>query len=149
MKINMKIKKIFNITVFLFSFTFLGNAQEKVVMNGDTLIQITPKHLSTINGIIENFEWTKKENNLLKEAARIDSTRLALKDSIIVVQEQREKKKEAYYIEQATQLATQNVTLSNQNEKLATENKKAKKKAWFAGGAGGILGIIIGILIML
>lgn len=149
MKISMKSKKIFILIVFLFSFTFLGNAQEKVVINGDTLIQITPKNLSTINGIIEEFEWTKKENSLLREAAKIDSTRLCLKDSIIVAQEEREKKKEAYYIEQATQLATENVNLSNQNDKLATENKKAKKKAWFAGGAGGILGIIIGILIML
>lgn len=132
---------LFILTLF-FSFIPIG-AQEKIILGGDTLVTITPKQLSTINGLIEHLEWTKKEAEVMRLTIRLDSTRIALKDSIIATQEIREKKKEEFYINQSTQLANENLKLSEENKKLRG------RKIWAIAGGSGILGLILGILIML
>ncbi len=133
--------KLILFAMFLSCFFYM-HSQEKVVINQDTLITITPKNLSTINGIIEEFEWTKVENSTLREIIKTDSIRICLKDSILVQQELREKKKEEFYIDQANNLVKEKTSLEEKNKKL-------KKKATIFTGVGGILGLIIGILIML
>lgn len=133
--------KLILFAMFLSCFFYM-HSQEKVVINQDTLITITPKNLSTINGIIEEFEWTKVENGTLREIIKTDSIRICLKDSILVQQELREKKKEEFYIDQANNLVKEKTSLEEKNKKL-------KKKATIFTGVGGILGLIIGILIML
>ena len=133
--------KLILFAMFLSCFFYM-HSQEKVVINQDTLITITPKNLSTINGIIEEFEWTKVENSTLREIIKTDSIRICLKDSILVQQELREKKKEEFYVDQANNLVKEKTSLEEKNKKL-------KKKATIFTGVGGILGLIIGILIML
>ena len=137
-------KRISMILVFglLFFFSLIG--QEKLIVKGDTLVTLTGKQLSTVNGIIESYEWTLKENKLLEKKIVTDSARLAAKDSIIVVQKEIEKKKEAYYIEQSEELVRQNMKLQELNESL---RGKYKKRTWIIGGAAGILGLLVGILI--
>lgn len=137
-------KRISMILVFglLFFFSLIG--QEKMIVKGDTLVTLTGKQLSTVNGIIESYEWTLKENELLEKKIATDSARLAAKDSIIVVQKEIEKKKEAYYIEQSEELVRQNMKLQELNESL---KGKYKKRTWIIGGAAGILGLLVGILI--
>ena len=137
-------KRISMILVFglLFFFSLIG--QEKLIVKGDTLVTLTGKQLSTVNGIIESYEWTLKENKLLEKKIATDSARLAAKDSIIVVQKEIEKKKEAYYIEQSEELVRQNMKLQELNESL---RGKYKKRTWIIGGAAGILGLLVGILI--
>jgi len=132
----------FILFVTFLSCFFYSYSQEKVIINQDTLVTITPKNLSTINGIIEEFEWTKAENGTLREIVKTDSVRLCLKDSILAQQELREQKKEEFYIDQAK-------TLVQEKESLEKDNKKLKKKTAIFSGGAGILGIIIGILIML
>ena len=87
------------------------------VVGGDTIVQITPQQLNQINGIIEDWKWTKEENRLLKEKSSSDSIRISLMGEEIKTIEQREAKKEAYYTDRVSNLLTENDKLKIKNEK--------------------------------
>jgi DNA gyrase/topoisomerase IV subunit A len=128
----MKTKLLISI-LFLFCF-FISHGQDTT-----RIIQITPHELSQINGIIEEFEWTKEENRLLKEKLSIDSIRLVQKDEEIKTIELRESKKEAYYTDRVSNLLTE-------NDKLKLKNEKYKKRFYWGVGVSGAVGLAIGLL---
>ncbi len=124
---------------FLLAFLFIipGQAQEKLELNGDTVIVISPKDLQTINGIIVDWEWLKKEVALKDSLLLADSVLIEIKDSTIVGIEAREKKKEEWYIENGQKMAKENAKLKRQK----------KTNAFLGGGIGAIIGILIGLLL--
>lgn len=121
----------------LFAFLFSlhqARAQKKMVIDQDTVVVITPKNLSTINGMLEERVWLKKEVSLKDSLLIVDSLALNNKDSLIVGYQRREAKKEEYYIEQA--------------KSLKDSLKKEKTKRTFFSAAGGLLvGLLIGLLL--
>jgi len=126
----------------LLAFVFISNvsAQEKVIIDQDTLVIITPNDVKTINGIIVDWEFLKKESALKDSLIKEDSILISAKDSVISVIEEREKKKETYYIEQASTLVKENKALE---KKL-----KRKKTGGILGTIGGtVLGILLGLII--
>ena len=54
----MKTKLLISILFLFFSFPQTLKSQTMTVVNGDTIIQITPQQLGKINGIIEEWKWT-------------------------------------------------------------------------------------------
>lgn len=124
---------------FLLAFLFIipGQAQEKLELNGDTVIVISPKDLQTINGIIVDWEWLKKEVALKDSLLLADSVLIEIKDSTIVGIEAREKKKEEWYIENGQKMTKENAKLKRQK----------KTNAFLGGGIGAIIGILIGLLL--
>ena len=136
----MKLKNLTVLIFFLFFFFPHIHSQQKIVVGKDTVIAITPTELGKINGMIEDLEWTKKENRILHEMVKTDSIRLCAKDSIISAQLSREQKKELYYINQAQDLV-------NENTKLKSKNSSLKKKTIFGIGIGTVLGFVVGLLL--
>lgn len=135
----MRTKILISILFLFFSFPLILKGQTMTVVNGDTIIQITPQQLSKINGIIEEWKWTKEENRLLKEKSSSDSIRISLMDEEIKTIEQREAKKEAYYTDRVS-------TLLTENDKLKIKNEKYKKKVIIGAGVGGAVGLVVGLL---
>lgn len=135
----MRTKILISILFLFFSFPLILKGQTMTVVNGDTIIQITPQQLSKINGIIEEWKWTKEENRLLKEKSSSDSIRISLMDEEIKTIEQREAKKEAYYTDRVS-------TLLTENDKLKIKNEKYKKKVVIGVGVGGAVGLVVGLL---
>ena len=129
----MKTNKLLISILFLFCF-FISHSQDTT-----KIIQITPHELSQINGIIEEFEWTKEENRLLREKLSVDSIRLIQKDEEIKTIELRELKKESYYTDRVSNLLTE-------NDKLKLKNEKYKKKFYWGIGVSGAVGLAIGLL---
>ncbi len=100
-------------------------AQKKVIIEKDTLIVITPKNLSTINGVFESWEIQKEEILKQKQIIQVDSALMADQDNMICL-------------------------LRDQGNELRTENNKLAKKLKITKKGGivlGILGFLIGILI--
>ena len=135
----MKTKLLISILFLFFSFPQTLKSQTMTVVNGDTIIQITPQQLGKINGIIEEWKWTKEENRLLKEKSNSDSVRISLMGEEIKTIEQREAKKEVYYTDKVSNLLTE-------NDKLKIKNKKYKKKFIIGAGVSGAVGIVVGLL---
>ena len=135
----MKTKLLISILFLFFSFHLSLSGQTMTVINGDTIIQITPQQLGKINGIIEEWKWTKEENRLLKEKSNSDSIRIFLMGEEIKTIEQRETKKEIYYTDKVSSLLTE-------NDKLKLQNKKYKKKFIIGAGVSGAIGIVVGLL---
>lgn len=134
----MKTKILISILFLFFSFPLL-HGQTMTVVGGDTIVQITPQQLNQINGIIEDWKWTKEENRLLKEKSSSDSIRISLMGEEIRTIEQREAKKEAYYTDRVSNLLTE-------NDKLKIKNEKYKKKFILGIGISGTAGLVIGLL---
>lgn len=122
--------------ILAFLFAAPGMAQKKIVVNQDTLVAISPKDLKTLNGIIEDREWLKREVQWKDSLLVLDSVNLSLKDSLIMGIEAREAKKEEYYINQAKDL----------NKSLQKEKKKNKRTLPLTIG-GALLGLLIGLLL--
>lgn len=134
---NKTIKIIIIILVFLLSFVLSSSAQNKVVINGDTLVTITPENLKTINKIIVDLEYSKKIQTRQQNIIKQDSVLLEIKDSLILQYNIREKKKEEYYISQASKLI-------EDNNKL---RKKARVKSTWLGTIGLVLGLLVGLIV--
>lgn len=134
---NKTIKIIIIILVFLLSFVLSSSAQNKVVINGDTLVTITPENLKTINKIIVDLEYSKKIQTRQQNIIKQDSVLLGVKDSLILQYNIREKKKEEYYISQASKLI-------EDNNKL---RKKARVKSTWLGTIGLVLGLLVGLIV--
>lgn len=129
----MKTNKLLISILFLFCF-FISHSQDTT-----RVIQITPHELSQINGIIEEFEWTKEENRLLREKLSVDSIRLVQKNEEIRTIELRESKKEIYYTDRISSLLTE-------NDKLKLKNEKYRKRIYWGAGISGVVGLAIGLL---
>ena len=131
------IKIIIIILIFLLSFVLSSSAQNKVVINGDTLVTITTENLKTINKIIVDLEYSKKIQTRQQNIIKQDSVLLGVKDSLILQYNIREKKKEEYYISQASKLI-------EDNNKL---RKKARVKSTWLGTIGLVLGLLVGLIV--
>lgn len=129
--------KTIKIIIVLLSFVLSSSAQNKVVINGDTLVTITPENLKTINKIIVDLEYSKKIQTRQQNIIKQDSVLLGVKDSLILQYNIREKKKEEYYISQASKLI-------EDNNKL---RKKARVKSTWLGTIGLVLGLLVGLIV--
>lgn len=96
------------------------SAQEKVVINNDTLITITPDNLKTINKMIVDLDYHKQVVEGYKELVKKDSVLLGVKDSLIVQYNIREAKKEQYYIDQTSKLMADNKRVKKEGRKRTT-----------------------------
>lgn len=134
-------KTISKLIILFFSFLFYFNssiyAQKKILINNDTVVAITPKELSTVNKIIESYEWSKKEIILKDSLIQLDSVNIATQDSLIAELKLREKKKEDFYINQS-------LLLKQEQERL---KKEFKKKTILGIGGGTLIGALVGILV--
>ena len=107
---------------------FPSYAQEKVVLNGDTLVTITPKQLGTINEIIVRYEYGQKEIELKDSIISLDNRSLVLKDSIIVLQK--------------NNILLQEII----NEDLKRKSKiNVRKSIFISSGVGIVVGLLIGL----
>lgn len=129
--------KTIKIIIVLLFFVLSSSAQNKVVINGDTLVTITPENLKTINKIIVDLEYSKKIQTRQQNIIKQDSVLLGIKDSLILQYNIREKKKEEYYISQASKLI-------EDNNKL---RKKARVKSTWLGTIGLVLGLLVGLIV--
>ena len=95
-------RKIISLLLGFFLITSMAWGQKKIVLEGDTLIAITPKELVTVNKIIVDLEHTKKQVALQDTMIRLDSLELCMKDSIIETQRIKEVKLNSYWNDQIT-----------------------------------------------
>lgn len=129
--------RVIKIIIVLLAFVLSSSAQNKVVINGDTLVTITPENLKTINKIIVDFEYSKKIQTKQQSIIKQDSILLGVKDSLISLYNIREKKKEEYYINQTNKLIENNNRL----------RKKAKMKSTWLGSIGLLIGLLVGLIV--
>lgn len=123
-------RKIISLLLGFFLITSLAYGQKKIVLEGDTLIAITPKELATVNKIIVDLEHTKKQVALQDTMIRLDSLELCMKDSIIETQRIKEVKLNSYW-----------------NDQITMEKKKRKKSIFWSSGIGVTVGLILGLCI--
>ena len=123
-------RKIISLLLGFFLITSLAWGQKKIVLEGDTLIAITPKELVTVNKIIVDLEHTKKQVALQDTMIRLDSLELCMKDSIIETQRIKEVKLNSYW-----------------NDQITMEKKKRKKSIFWSSGIGVTVGLILGLCI--
>lgn len=123
-------RKIISLLLGFFLITSMAWGQKKIVLEGDTLIAITPKELVTVNKIIVDLEHTKKQVALQDTMIRLDSLELCMKDSIIETQRIKEIKLNSYW-----------------NDQITMEKKKRKKSIFWSSGIGVTVGLILGLCI--
>lgn len=123
-------RKIISLLLGFFLITSMAWGQKKIVLEGDTLITITPKELVTVNKIIVDLEHTKKQVALQDTMIRLDSLELCMKDSIIETQRIKEVKLNSYW-----------------NDQITMEKKKRKKSIFWSSGIGVTVGLILGLCI--
>lgn len=123
-------RKIISLLLGFFLITSMAWGQKKIVLEGDTLIAITPKELVTVNKIIVDLEHTKKQVALQDTMMRLDSLELCMKDSIIETQRIKEVKLNSYW-----------------NDQITMEKKKRKKSIFWSSGIGITVGLILGLCI--
>ena len=123
-------RKIISLLLGFFLITSMAWGQKKIVLEGDTLIAITPKELVTVNKIIVDLEHTKKQVALQDTMIRLDSLELCMKDSIIETQRIKEVKLNSYW-----------------NDQITMEKKKRKKSIFCSSGIGVTVGLILGLCI--
>ena len=122
-------KHIITIIALLFLILPGAQGQRKIIVDGDTLVAITPTNLGTINSLLEDRHWLQKEVFWRDSLNRIDSVDLAVKDSTIATLYRREALKEELY----------------KSELRVAKKKNLKKNALFGGG-GLLLGLLLGLL---
>ena len=125
-------RKIISLLLGFFLITSMAWGQKKIVLEGDTLIAITPKELVTVNKIIVDLEHTKKQVALQDTMIRLDSLELCMKDSIIETQRIKEVKLNSYW-----------------NDQITMEKKKRKKSIFWSSGIGITVGLILGFLALI
>ena len=123
-------RKIISLLLGFFLITSMAWGQKKIVLEGDTLIAITPRELVTVNKIIVDLEHTKKQVALQDTMIRLDSLELCMKDSIIETQRIKEVKLNSYW-----------------NDQITMEKKKRKKSIFWSSGIGITVGLILGLCI--
>lgn len=123
-------RKIISLLLGFFLITSMAWGQKKIILEGDTLIAITPKELVTVNKIIVDLEHTKKQVALQDTMMRLDSLELCMKDSIIETQRIKEVKLNSYW-----------------NDQITMEKKKRKKSIFWSSGIGITVGLILGLCI--
>ena len=123
-------RKIISLLLGFFLITSMAWGQKKIVLDGDTLVAITPKELVTVNKIIVDLEHTKKQVALQDTMIRLDSLELCMKDSIIETQRIKEVKLNSYW-----------------NDQITMEKKKRKKSIFWSSGIGVTVGLILGLCI--
>lgn len=123
-------RKIISLLLGFFLITSIAWGQKKIVLDGDTLVAITPKELVTVNKIIVDLEHTKKQVALQDTMIRLDSLELCMKDSIIETQRIKEVKLNSYW-----------------NDQITMEKKKRKKSIFWSSGIGITVGLILGLCI--
>lgn len=123
-------RKIISLLLGFFLITSLAYGQKKIILDGDTLVAITPKELVTVNKIIVDLEHTKKQVALQDTMIRLDSLELCMKDSIIETQRIKEVKLNSYW-----------------NDQITMEKKKRKKSIFWSSGIGVTVGLILGLCI--
>lgn len=123
-------RKTISLLLGFFLITSMAWGQKKIVLEGDTLIAITPKELVTVNKIIVDLEHTKKQVALQDTMIRLDSLELCMKDSIIETQRIKEVKLNSYW-----------------NDQITMEKKKRKKSIFWSSGIGITVGLILGLCI--
>ena len=123
-------RKIISLLLGFFLITSIAWGQKKIVLDGDTLVAITPKELVTVNKIIVDLEHTKKQVALQDTMIRLDSLELCMKDSIIETQRIKEVKLNSYW-----------------NDQITMEKKKRKKSIFWSSGIGVTVGLILGLCI--
>lgn len=123
-------RKIISLLLGFFLITSMAWGQKKIVLDGDTLVAITPKELVTVNKIIVDLEHTKKQVALQDTMIRLDSLELCMKDSIIETQRIKEVKLNSYW-----------------NDQITMEKKKRKKSIFWSSGIGITVGLILGLCI--
>ena len=109
-------------------------SQQIIEYNGDTLVAITQKDLTTINSIIVDYEYTQKELGYYKNLSQVDSATISALDSIIVEKDIMFKKKEDYYIEL--------------NNSIQTTLKRERKKYQIAGYSLGAAVLVLVTVIL-
>lgn len=125
-------KRYFSLFIFIIFSIFLSKSQNIIEYDKDTLITISPKQVDIINGIIIDFENSKKNIELYKDIVKLDSISLSKKDSIIFIQNSMFNKKEDYY----------KVSIENLENSIKDEKRKRKFTNSILGGAAIILGIL-------
>lgn len=125
------------IMFFFLLLPIIGHAQEKVVINNDTLITITPGNLRTINKMIMDLDYHKQAVKDYKELVKKDSVLLGIKDSLIVQYNLREAKKEKYYIDQTTKLTADNKRLK----------KEGRRRTTWMSAVCLLVGAVLGLLV--
>lgn len=131
-----KSKLIRSLLLFLwgiFSFHSTINSQEVVEYKGDTVVIISPGNLRTINSIIVEHEYNKKELQLYKEISLVDSVLISSKDSIIKNQIIIMNRKEDYYTK----------SINNLEKSLKKEKRKRHLFTGILSGVAVFLGILI------
>ena len=123
-------KHIITIIALLFLILPGAQGQRKIIVDGDTLVAITPTNLGTINSLLEDRHWLQKEVFWRDSLNRIDSVDLAVKDSTIATLYRREALKEELY----------------KSELRVAKKKNLKKNALFGGG-GLLLCLLLGLLL--
>lgn len=123
-------RKIISLLLGFFLITSMAWGQKKIVLEGDTLIAITPKELVTVNKIIVDLEHTKKQVALQDTMIHLDSLELCMKDSIIETQRIKEVKLNSYW-----------------NDQITMEKMKRKKSIFWSSGIGITVGLILGLCI--
>lgn len=123
-------RKIISLLLGFFLITSMAWGQKKIVLEGDTLVAITPKELVTVNKIIVDLEHTKKQVALQDTMIRLDSLELCIKDSIIETQRIKEVKLNSYW-----------------NDQITMEKKRRKKSIFWSSGIGITVGLILGLCI--
>ena len=126
--------KKFILFVILLFVSVVSYSQQIIEYNGDTLVAITQKDLTTINSIIVDYEYTQKELGYYKNLSQVDSATISALDSIIIEKDIMFKKKEDYYIEL--------------NNSIQTTLKREKKKYQIAGYSLGAVVLVLVTVIL-
>lgn len=126
--------KKFILFVILLFVSVVSYSQQIIEYNGDTLVAITQKDLTTINSIIVDYEYTQKELGYYKNLSQVDSATISALDSIIVEKDIMFKKKEDYYIEL--------------NNSIQTTLKRERKKYQIAGYSLGAAVLVLVTVIL-
>lgn len=126
--------------LIVLSCSYGKNYPEKIVLNGDTLITITPKQLTLINVKLECKNVLLKEREVMKQKMRdtdsINSIRLNNYNCII-----------DNLSEQNFELNENLTILANENGKLKKDNERKSKKFWGTLFTSVAVGLFVGFMI--
>lgn len=113
-----------------------GTYPQKVIVNGDTLIQITPKQLTSINLLIIENKECQELLIVEKEENKIKSNLIAVQEDQIEIEKQK-----------SSTLKTETLLLSDQKSYLEKQLRHQKIKTKIFTGLGVVGGLISGFFI--